>query len=492
MFLLLLSVSVLIWSSKLLMVFSMSSFVLFTLSGSPLIIKSAWFPMYSVSMSTWCFVFVFMILSPPFPMTTAAALLSFTSILSIAGLCCVSCFILFCSSFFVLSRVISTFSFFTSVTLSLLVLLIVSIMISAVILLASSVRCIPSFSIRCLDSSIFVSRAILLGNVISRYVLNLVVSLSWSRLLIVYLGGIWATMYLVSSRSSFSVIPMYSLMDSVANFSCLMSLVPAISTVVAFLCVASLSVSIISNASFMCIASMYWHSIPLVRFSWFCVRLAFESPISLICVVVSILFLVVFSSILFSRAVHLVRSSFFSLANNVLELFRILFVSSSFFTVFSRSAILSCCSSFFCVSSCNCSCRLCICFLFSFLCSLAIWLFSLSLLFSPVIFSFSLFSWAFSCFSSLFCCFCFRRASFVWVICLVFCVFPLFFSFVFLLFFSFWLSSLSGSCPLIMLMYSPGFLLVLELLRWLFSSLSLSSVSSFPAVSSVSCGSDRL
>ena len=90
----LLSVSVLICSSKLLMVFSMSSFVLFTLSGSSLIIKSAWFPMYSVSMSSWCFVFVFMILSPLFPMTTAAALLSFTSILSIAGSSCVSC--LFC------------------------------------------------------------------------------------------------------------------------------------------------------------------------------------------------------------------------------------------------------------------------------------------------------------------------------------------------------------------------------------------------------------
>ena len=288
MFLFLLSVSVLTWSSKLLIVFSMSSFVLFTLSVSPLIMKIAWFPMYSVSMSTWCFVFVFMILSPPFPMTTAPVLFSFTSILSIAGWCCVSCFVLFCSSFFVLSRVISTFSFFTSVTLSLLVLLIVSIMISAAILLASSVRCIPSFSIRCLDSSIFVSRAILLGNVISRYVLNLVVSLSWSRLLIVYLGGIWATMYLVSSRSSFSVIPMYSLMHSVASFSCLMSLVPTISTVVAFLCVASLSVPIISIASFMRIASMYWHSIPLVLFSWLCVRLAFESPISLMCVVVSV------------------------------------------------------------------------------------------------------------------------------------------------------------------------------------------------------------
>ena len=131
-----------------------------------------------------------------------------------------------------LSRVISTFSFFTSVTLSLLVLLIVSIMIPAVILLASSVRCIPSFSIRCRDSSIFVSRAILLGNAVSRYVLNFVVSLSWSRMFIVYLGGIWAIMYLVSSRSSSSVTPRYSLMHSVASFPCLMSLVPTIITVV--------------------------------------------------------------------------------------------------------------------------------------------------------------------------------------------------------------------------------------------------------------------
>ena len=198
MFLFLLSVSVLICSSTLLMLFSMSSFVLFTLSGSPLIIKIDWFPIYSVSMSTWCFVFVFVTLSPPFPMTTAAALLWFTSILSIAESGCVSClFVLFCSSFFVLSRVIITFSSFTSVTLSLLVFMIVSIIISAVILLASSVRWIPSFFIRCRDSSIFVSRTILLGNVVSSYVLNLVVPLSWSRLLIMYLGGIWASMYLV-------------------------------------------------------------------------------------------------------------------------------------------------------------------------------------------------------------------------------------------------------------------------------------------------------
>ena len=115
------SVSVLICSSKLLMVFSMSSFVLFTLSGS-LIIKIAWFPIYSGSMSTW-FLFSF----------------SWLSLSSLSDdYCCCSSFVYFYSFYcwvrlyflfvcfvlfflFVLSRVINTFSSFTSVTLSLFV-----------------------------------------------------------------------------------------------------------------------------------------------------------------------------------------------------------------------------------------------------------------------------------------------------------------------------------------------------------------------------------
>ena len=117
------SVSVLVCSSKLLMVFSMSSFVLFTLSGS-LIIKIAWFPIYSVSMSTWCFIFVFMTLSL-LPFRWLLLLLFFRLLLFFPLLSwvvfpvCLFCLVLF--FLFVLSRVINTFSPFTSVTLSLLV-----------------------------------------------------------------------------------------------------------------------------------------------------------------------------------------------------------------------------------------------------------------------------------------------------------------------------------------------------------------------------------
>ena len=364
-------------------------------------------------------------------MTTAAALLSFTSVLSIAESICVYClFVLFCSSFFVLSRVISTFSCFTSVTLSLLVFLIVSIMISAVILLASSVRCIPSFSIRRRDSSIFVSRAILLGNVVSRYVLNLVVSRSWSRLLIVYLGVIWATtMYLVSSRSSFFC---YSQVFADA-FCCQFSLFYVVGSNHYHCCGVSLCGFIVYFNYFHRVFYVYcFYLLTFYSSGSFqlvmgpsCVWIADQSYVCCrFCTLSGCIFILFFSNV-----VHLARSSFFSFAIIVLELFRILFVSSSFFYRFLSSSIFFCCSLFFCVSSCSCSCRFCSCFLFSFLCSLAFWLFSSSLLFSYVIFSLSLFSWAFSCFSSLFRCFSFRRASFVWVSCLIFCVFPLFFCF---------------------------------------------------------------